>query len=666
MSTSTPRLPVEFIDVQDHHDAVDQLKLLSRGVGFVITIERTKQDKSALKQTRKVFLRCWKSRPYKSTSKGLRQRTTRSTECPWRGCLSRQDGGWRVEVKHPEHNHELDEHAGSPGPAKHVARRQVPKAPLRQLAALSPYPPQGAHGGAQPPPPVPQQPPPATTTTGQQYGQPSFPAPFPPPVPAPAAYNQPPHMYGQPSFAPYSQFPSLPPQPQFPMPAYSSNTPPGSPPRARGPPVVPYTGPVPDGSNPRTRRPRGEQPAPEPSPSAGVPRTYRRAGYAVMSEIKRYEVPLSQRLVFSTRNSFRPEAPSFLIYQPDFNNILGDEADLKIAYEDKFPFAHGAAIYSPQRDAVFVTSAPFVPHGRYEKIVKISRMGRNADGTWIRDGRGKEVHTLAVLISGGTNNGDGLLFCAQGDYRDYGGLVHIEADVPYKMTMLVNNYNGRRFNSISDVIPHSDGSLWFTDAIYGFEQGLRPKPDLPSQVYRFDPVTGDIRVVADGFGRPKSLCFASDEKALYVADTDCLHGDGSVDTTRAATIYAYDIMSRENAKFLINRRVFAMPDTGVPHKIDCDDAGNVYAACGDGLNVWNSSGTLIGKVLIPGGITGLCFGKPGEMFLLNETKFWLLAFSGSVRGAQLARQKLLPEEDSEASVDSMASLFGADGTTHAA
>ena len=52
--------------------------------------------------------------------------------------------------------------------------------------------------------------------------------------------------------------------------------------------------------------------------------------------------------------------------------------------------------------------------------------------------------------------------------------------------------------------------------IYGFEQGFRNQPQLPCQVYRLDVISGDIRVVADGFGRPNGLCFSPDEKTLYV------------------------------------------------------------------------------------------------------------------------------------------------------
>ena len=79
-----------------------------------------------------------------------------------------------------------------------------------------------------------------------------------------------------------------------------------------------------------------------------------------------------------------------------------------------------------------------------------------------------------------------------------------------------------------------------------------------------------------------------------------------------------------------------MADTGIPDGIKCDLVGNVYSGCGDGLNVWNASGTLIGKIIIPGGVANFCFGRPGEIFLLNEEKFWVARVHGSVKGALLS------------------------------
>jgi gluconolactonase len=137
------------------------------------------------------------------------------------------------------------------------------------------------------------------------------------------------------------------------------------------------------------------------------------------------------------------------------------------------------------------------------------------------------------MANGGINHGPGILFCAQGSRDTPGGLVHMSPTPPYTTQTLLDNFHGRQFNSLNDVVVHTDGSIWFTDPIYGFEQGFRPEPQLRSQVYRFDPMSGDVRAVADGFGRPNGICFSPDEQTLYVTDTDWIHGDGGTDEGRA-------------------------------------------------------------------------------------------------------------------------------------
>lgn len=121
---------------------------------------------------------------------------------------------------------------------------------------------------------------------------------------------------------------------------------------------------------------------------------------------------------------------------------------------------------------------------------------------------------------------------------------------------------------------------------------------------------------------------------------------------RTATIYAYDVLMRGGAPFLSNRRVFAVPVSGIPIGIKCDDTGHVYAGCSDGIEIWNAGGMLQAVVEIPGecelfhlqhrvvvlrsahdcigGATNFCFGKCSdsrkEIFICAEQRLWHLQF----------------------------------------
>lgn len=87
--------------------------------------------------------------------------------------------------------------------------------------------------------------------------------------------------------------------------------------------------------------------------------------------------------------------------------------------------------------------------------------------------------------------------------------------------------------------------------------------------------------------------------------------------------------------FLVNRRLFAFADAGIPDGIKCDTDGNVYSGCGDGVHVWSPGGVLLGRVAVDGGAANFCFGRRGEMFILNETRLWRAQLGDHVRGSLL-------------------------------
>jgi gluconolactonase len=51
---------------------------------------------------------------------------------------------------------------------------------------------------------------------------------------------------------------------------------------------------------------------------------------------------------------------------------------------------------------------------------------------------------------------------------------------------------------------------------YGWLGHIRLTPQLPNQVYRFDPDTGSVRVVADQFVRNNGIAFNADGSEVFV------------------------------------------------------------------------------------------------------------------------------------------------------
>jgi gluconolactonase len=225
---------------------------------------------------------------------------------------------------------------------------------------------------------------------------------------------------------------------------------------------------------------------------------------------------------------------AFAIFDDRFHKLLGAAPTLELMVENtRYPFAHEAGVFIPTTSELFITSNQFF-NGSAQRCVQISKvtLGSGGKATSCEEIPSNEI----PMANGGINYKDGILFCAQGSETLPSGLYHMSGSPPYTSKLLISDFYGRPFNSVNDVVVHSDDSIWFTDPVYGYHQGYRPKPELPNQVYRYDPKTKGIRAIADGFGRPNGICFSPDEKIVNVTDTDWIHKPGDTDGTRASTM----------------------------------------------------------------------------------------------------------------------------------
>ena len=101
------------------------------------------------------------------------------------------------------------------------------------------------------------------------------------------------------------------------------------------------------------------------------------------------------------------------------------------------------------------------------------------------------------------------LSCEHGNRRvvryEYNGTV----------TVIADKFQGKRLNSPNDIVVHPDGSIWFTDPMYGINgnyEGNKSESEVKPGVYRFDVKSGELTLISDEMSGPNGLCFSPDRK----------------------------------------------------------------------------------------------------------------------------------------------------------
>jgi gluconolactonase len=192
------------------------------------------------------------------------------------------------------------------------------------------------------------------------------------------------------------------------------------------------------------------------------------------------------------------------------------------------------------------------------------------------------------------------------------------------ITVIANEYEGKPLNSPNDIVCKSDGSLWFTDppfGILGYYEGQRAKPQLPTNIYRWDPAAQKLTVLAGDVNRPNGLAFSPDESKLYVVEAGV--------TPRVIRVYdvADGGLALKNLRVLIT----AEPN-GTPDGLRIDVDGNLWVGWGmgaaglDGVSIFNADGKPIGRIDLPERCANLCFGglHRNRLFMCASTSVYSL------------------------------------------
>ncbi|WP_420605382.1 SMP-30/gluconolactonase/LRE family protein [Novosphingopyxis sp.] len=284
-------------------------------------------------------------------------------------------------------------------------------------------------------------------------------------------------------------------------------------------------------------------------------------------------------------------------------DLLSPDAPLLKLYEGTlhgegpvWQVMHGRLVWSdvPNRRLL-----GWYPDGHVEVLI---------DGTWFMNGN-------AVEADGG------LVHCEHGRRCISRGGDYDTAPEP-----IVTHYRGKRINSPNDVAVAPDGTIWFTDPIFGIimpNQGALAKPELDHRsVYRFDPSSGDLTCMAD-FEQPNGLAFDAEGKTLYVSDTSLSLGEVPGHEAGAKhEIVAFDV---GQGGVLSNRRFFCHTDHGYPDGFAVDRRGWLWTSAADGIHIWSADQRKLGFIPTPAVVSNCAFGGANGRRLFIAATQYLLA-----------------------------------------
>ncbi|MEX0859539.1 MAG: SMP-30/gluconolactonase/LRE family protein [Cucumibacter sp.] len=244
---------------------------------------------------------------------------------------------------------------------------------------------------------------------------------------------------------------------------------------------------------------------------------------------------------------------------------------------------------------------------------------------WVPDLGVSVFRTPSNYVNGNTRDLQGRLISCS-----HGARAVLRTEPDGQITVLADRHRGGKLNSPNDVVVKSDGTIWFTDPDYGiisdYEGYKSEREQKGCFVFRLDPASGALTVVADDFDKPNGLCFSPGEKLLYVADSGLSHDPDGPHHIRAFRV------KRDGT--LTGGKVFAEVAPGIPDGFRVDAEGNLWTSAGDGVHCYSPEGELLGKIRTPQKVSNVTFGGPRRNRLFITATQAVYAISVGACGVQ--------------------------------
>ena len=152
---------------------------------------------------------------------------------------------------------------------------------------------------------------------------------------------------------------------------------------------------------------------------------------------------------------------------PEDVKILGTEGDLAKVLKRDIGFGEGA-LYRSSTNEVFFSDQPKNMIYRWTEKDGFSVFMRPAGYTGAKGEMDKAIDFGPNAIA--LDKNENLVFCQQGHRR----IARID-EKRFEVEVLSDSYDGKKLNNTNDLCVLKDGSIFFTDPVFG-TSAARPKP----------------------------------------------------------------------------------------------------------------------------------------------------------------------------------------------
>lgn len=211
--------------------------------------------------------------------------------------------------------------------------------------------------------------------------------------------------------------------------------------------------------------------------------------------------------------------------------------------------------------------------------------------------------SIFISPSGGANglayDKDGKLIIAGHQSRN---ITRREDD--RTLTVLADNYKGKKLNSPNDLTIKSNGAIFFTDPPWGI-QTFQKELNFDG-IFCLAP-SGNLILLDSTVAYPNGIAFSPDESLLYVNESN----------TRK--IYVWDVV---NDSAISNKRLFASVNKfyGCFDGMKVDSQGRLFNSGPDGVTIFTPEGTPIDTIKVPETVTNCNFGEDETILFITAGK----------------------------------------------